>query len=92
VWQHVQAVRLGYRLERSRSEASLIKGRIDALQSQLENELAPARLAQAATSRLGMEPGFPGSLRFLETPAPLTPVQTLLSRWLPKSWRSSLHT
>ena len=92
VWQHIQATRLGYEVERSRRETNVIKGRIATLEMELETSLAPAQLAAAAKSRLGMSPATPDALRFIGQPAQARQEETLLSRWFGRPWRSFLHT
>ena len=85
VWQHVQATRLGYEVERSRARAQALRGRISSLRTELETDLSPAQLVAKARRR-GMFPAPPASLRILaETPA-AAPRETLLGRLLPKSW------
>ena len=92
VWQHVQATRLGYAVEQARRQSGILKGSIATLEMQRESALSPAELAQAARSRLGMFPVAPESLRFLDQGRPRLPEQTLLGRWIARSWRLPLHT
>lgn len=64
-WQHIQATRLGYQVERSRREAQLLKGQNASLAMELESRLSPARVSVRAKERLGMFPAPPESLRIL---------------------------
>lgn len=85
-WQHVQATRLGYQVERARRQSQGLKGRVAALQMQLESRLSPAELARLAETRLSLEPASPESVRRLAD-APLPgPHGGLLGRLLPRSW------
>jgi hypothetical protein len=81
-WQHVQATRLGYRVEAARREAAELRGRVESMRFDLEKRLSPAEVA-ARASRLGMIPASPDALRRLnESPAAERPgpLQRLLSR------------
>jgi hypothetical protein len=80
-WQHIEATRLGYAVEKSRRQAHVVRGRIAELQMELETSLSPAQLASCARGRLGMIPASPEALRVLtETASPAQ--QSLLSRFL----------
>lgn len=82
VWQHIQATRLGYEVEKARREAHRLRGRIGALQMSLQTSQSPAQLAANARARLGMFPAPPDSLRFLDAPAPAEAPRTFLARLL----------
>ena len=64
-WQHVQATRIGYRVEAVRREARAIRGRVADLRLRVDETMAPAALAARATSKLGMIPAAPDALRSL---------------------------
>jgi hypothetical protein len=64
-WQHVQATRLGYRVETSRKTARELRSRVADLRLNLDQTLSPAALSARASSRLGMLPASPESLRVL---------------------------
>jgi len=66
VWQHVEATRLGYQVERSRKQISTLRCAQGALQTELEDLLSPASLSAQARGRLGMVLGSPASLRRLD--------------------------
>ena len=84
VWQHVQATRLGYEVERSRRQVQSLKGRLAGLRAELEAASAPARLAERARTRLGMFPASPESLRRLPEAPEARADETLLGRIFPK--------
>ena len=86
VWQHIQATRLGYEVEKARRESHQLAARIGAMQMDLQVSVSPARLA-ARAERLGMFPASPESLRLLEAPG-ARDTGTLLGRLISKSWRS----
>lgn len=92
VWQHIQATRLGYKVEHLRRQSRIVKSRLACLQVELETSLSPAELARQAKNSLGMIPAAPQSLRILNTPAESAGRRPILSRLLPKSWRSALPT
>lgn len=64
-WQHVQATRLGYRVESARREAAQRRGHVESLRLDLERRLSPEQVA-ARAARLGMVPADPRELRRLE--------------------------
>ena len=78
-WQHVQAVRLGYRVESARRAARAARGRVADLRLELDSRLSPAALAARAESRLGMVPADPAALRTLSS----TPLE---AGFLPRLW------
>ena|SRR5579859_4404812 len=63
-WQHVQATRVGYRVEEERRQAAERRGRVAALRLELDRLLSPAQVAVRA-ARLGMVPASPDALRRL---------------------------
>lgn len=64
-WQHVQATRLGYRVEATRQTARALRSRVADLRLKVDEAIAPAALAARANSELGMIPATPDSLRAL---------------------------
>ena len=66
VWQHVEATRLGYQVERSRKQISTLRCAQGALQTELEDLLSPYNLSAQAHGRLGMVLVSPASLRRLD--------------------------
>ncbi len=86
VWQHIEATRLGYRVEKQRHEAQLLRARIAAIDIELETSVSPAQLASRARSRLGMYPAPPESLRILAD-GPDARREGFLTRLFPKARR-----
>lgn len=80
VWQHIQATRLGYEVEKTRRQVHRLRGRIGALQMELQTSVSPAQLASQARSRLGMFPAGPESLRVLDSPEASRRDDTFLAR------------
>ena len=64
-WQHVQATRIGYRVESTRREARALRSRVADLRLKVDETMAPAALAARASTKLGMVPAAPDSLRML---------------------------
>lgn len=64
-WQHVQATRIGYRVESTRSSLRALRSRVADLRLKVDQTMAPAALAARAGSKLGMVPASPGALRLL---------------------------
>jgi len=64
-WQHVQATRIGYRVESTRREARALRSRVADLRLKVDETMAPAALAARANTKLGMIPATPSSLRSL---------------------------
>ena len=64
-WQHVQATRIGYQVESTRRQARAIRSRVADLRLRVDETMAPGALAARATTKLGMVPATPDSLRSL---------------------------
>ena len=64
-WQHVQATRIGYRVEATRREIRSLRSRVADLRLRVDETLAPASIAARAGSKLGMIPASPNALRLL---------------------------
>ena len=90
-WQQVQATRLGYEVERARRAEQFLKGRLGAIEMQLETSLSPAQLAGQAKT-LGMVQAGPESLRILGPAGRSAARTTFLSRIFPRSWLALLST
>ena len=54
VWERVDVVRLGYHIERLKSQRVLLERERDELQVKLSSLTSPERIARAATERLNM--------------------------------------
>ncbi len=76
VWQHVQATKLGYAVEKARTAIHMRRAQMTSEQVELENRLSPAQLAAAAKGRLGMIPLSPESVRILQPLSETAPSQT----------------
>lgn len=63
-WQHVSATRLGYRVAQSRKELTRLKGRVESMRLEIDQNLSPGALA-AQASRRGLVPADPDALRVL---------------------------
>jgi hypothetical protein len=64
VWQHVQATRIGYEVERARKRLRQLESQVAETRMDLEKDFSPAQLAVKA-KRLGMTAGSPERLRWL---------------------------
>ncbi|MDE2492071.1 MAG: hypothetical protein KGM24_14580 [Elusimicrobia bacterium] len=78
-WQHVEAVRLGYRVEAARRSVADRSARVAALRVELDERLSPAEVA-AAASRMGLVPASPSDLRRLPDAA-ARPESALARLW-----------
>ncbi len=78
-WQHIQATRIGYRVEATRREARALRSRVADLRLKLDETMAPAALAARANIKLGMIPASPQALRSLSGHAAATGL-------LPRLW------
>src|SRR5215813_12629581 len=54
VWERVDVVRLGYSIERLKTQKTLLERERDQLQVRFSSLTAPERIAKVATERLGM--------------------------------------
>lgn len=89
-WQHVSATRLGYRVAQSRKELQRVKGRVDSLRLEIDQNLSPGALA-AEAGRRGLVPAAPDALRVLPgRQSPLSWLTRLLAR-APKPLRDALQ-
>lgn len=79
-WQHVQAVRLGYRVEAARKEAATRHGRVAALRMDLEARLSPEQVS-ARAGKLGLVPAGPDALRRLPEGASRPAGSALARLW-----------
>jgi len=87
VWQHVQATRLGYRVERSRQRIVALRCAQGALRSELEALLAPVSLSAQARGRLGMTLAEPQFFRSLDGPAAAASRSGFLQRLISRTRR-----
>jgi cell division protein FtsL len=62
VWERVDVVRLGYRIERLKTEKISLERERDQLQVKVSTLTAPERIAKVATDKLGMVPPQQGQV------------------------------
>jgi cell division protein FtsL len=77
VWERVDVVRLGYQIERLKTQKLLLERERDQLQVRFSALTAPERIAKVATEKLGLIPPQQGQVfmvRQPETLLPSTPV------------------
>jgi hypothetical protein len=86
-WQHVSATRLGYRVAQSRKELTRVRGRVESLRLEIDQNLSPGALASQAGKR-GLVPADPDALRVLSVrPDPIGWLTRLLA-FAPKPVRA----
>ncbi len=93
VWQHIQAIRLGYQLDKSRQHLLTLRCSYGMLQGDIETLLSPANLSLQARSRLGMSLGSLDSLRVLAKDPAENPCSGIFQRLLSRArrtWNASL--
>ena len=79
-WQHVQATRLGYRVESARHDTLERRGRVAAMRVELDQRLSPEQVS-ARASRLGLVPAAPDALRRLPESGAAAPLGALTRLW-----------
>ena len=87
-WQHIEATRLGYKVEAARRHAHLLRDQMNVLQMELQTSLSPAQLAYQARTKLGMQPANPECLRLLGRAQPSESANSFLTRLISRTWRS----
>ena len=75
VWERVDVVRLGYHIERLKTQKVLLERERDQLQVKFSALTAPERIAKVASDKLGLVPPQQGQI-FIVHPQPATPVLT----------------
>ena len=73
VWERVDIVRLGYHIERLKTQKVLLERERDQLQVKFSALTAPERIAKVATDKLGLIPPQQGQI-FIIHPQPASPV------------------
>ena len=73
VWERVDVVRLGYSIERLKTQKTLLERERDQLQVKVSALTAPERIARVATDKLGLFPPQQGQL-FIIHPQPDMPL------------------
>ena len=73
VWERVDVVRLGYHIERLKTQKVLLERERDQLQVKFSALTAPERIAKVATDKLGLIPPQQGQVLIMH-PQPAVPV------------------
>jgi cell division protein FtsL len=68
VWERVDVVRLGYQIERLKTQKILLERERDQLQVKFSALTAPARIAKVATEKLGLVPPQQGQVLMVHLP------------------------
>ncbi len=75
VWERVDVVRLGYQIERLKSQKVLLERERDQLQVKYSSLTAPERIAKVATEKLGLVPPQQGQVFMVrQQPEPSAPA------------------
>jgi cell division protein FtsL len=83
VWERVDVVRLGYQIERLKTQKILLERERDQLQVKVSALAAPERIAKVATEKLGLVPPQQGQVLMVHLPGEipsLTPPPVELIR------------
>jgi cell division protein FtsL len=94
VWERVDVVRVGYQIERLKTQKVLLERERDQLQVKFSALTAPERIAKVATEKLGLVPPQQGQVLMVhlqeEAPIPALPpiVQVRLARHDPTGRRN----
>jgi cell division protein FtsL len=76
VWERVDVVRLGYQIERLKTQKILLERERDQLQVKVSALTAPERIAKVATEKLGLTPPQQGQVLMVHLPGK-TPSLTI---------------
>lgn len=68
VWERVDVVRLGYQIERLKTQKVLLERVRDQLQVKFSALMAPERIAKVATEKLGLVPPQQGQVLMVHQP------------------------
>jgi cell division protein FtsL len=68
VWERVDVVRLGYQIERLKTQKVLLERERDQLQVKFSALMAPERIAKVATEKLGLVPPQQGQVLIVHQP------------------------
>jgi cell division protein FtsL len=68
VWERVDVVRLGYQIERLKTQKILLERERDQLQVKYSALMAPERIAKVATEKLGLIPPQQGQVLMVHLP------------------------
>lgn len=73
VWERVDIVRVGYRIEQLKTQKIVLQREQDELRVKVSALTAPDRIARAATEKLGMVPPQPGQVVMVSAVDPAPP-------------------
>ena len=68
VWERVDVVRLGYHIERLKTQKVLLERERDQLQVKFSALTAPERIAKVATEKFGLVPPLQGQVLMVRAP------------------------
>jgi len=68
VWERVDVVRLGYQIERSKSQKILLERERDQLQVKVSSLASPERISKLAMEKLGLVPPQQGQVLMVHQP------------------------
>jgi cell division protein FtsL len=68
VWERVDVVRLGYQIERLKTQKVLLERERDQLQVKFSSLASPERIAKVATEKLGLVPPQQGQVLMVHQP------------------------
>lgn len=71
VWERVDIVRVGYRIEQLKTQQVALQREQDELRVKVSALTAPERIARAATEKLGMLPPQPGQVVMVSATDPV---------------------
>lgn len=71
VWERVDIVRVGYRIEHLKTQKIALQREQDELRVKVSALTAPDRIARAATEKLGMVPPQPGQVVMVSAVSPV---------------------
>jgi len=74
VWERVDIVRVGYRIEQLKTQKVALQREQDELRVKASALTAPERIARAATEKLGMLPPQPGQVVMVSAAGPVPAV------------------
>ncbi len=74
VWERVDIVRVGYRVEQLKTQRIALQREQDELRVKVSALTAPDRIARAATEKLGMVPPQPGQVVMVSAADPMPAV------------------
>lgn len=79
VWERVDVVRVGYQIERLKTQKVLLERERDQLQVKYSTLTAPERIAKVATEKLGLVPPQQGQVLMVHLPgeAPSRPLPSV---------------